>query len=437
LEDGIGARAASSDAADEDGDTAMRFFDGFTVDMSSTSIYYVSALFKGIAMVQFEDQYKGGAGTDQSSFKFGISEIGWDGSGTGGTGEGQFEVGKLPRWQSTTENDVGTTYNAGTKTYDTNTTYFLVAKIDAGTDEIFMKVYDETMSLDTSEVTVWDYADQTGASDYNQDAMTLWFSDHTPGEVDEIRVGETWQDVVPSTGPARPVLDIDVQNGNAVLSIVGLDAGSSNTMERAGDLGAVDPWAEVDTFVAQGSETNWTDSTALDQAFYRLQTYELPPMTFLDEDFESGASGWTEGGSGTEWALGTPTTGPGAANSGSNAYATNLDGNYENNTDRYLRSPAIDLTTASAAFVTWFEAYDLEPGYDYAYLNVLDTNLTVLASEIYTANGYGALSWTQRQMGLPDTVLGQPVILEFRLTADGFDPVALGWYIDDVVVREP
>jgi hypothetical protein len=61
----------------------------------------------------------------------------------------------------------------------------------------------------------------------------------------------------------------------------------------------------------------------------------------------------------------------------------------------------------------------------------------VLADNVYEANGYGALSWTQQEVALPGEALGQPIILEFRLEADAFDPVGLGWYIDDVVVREP
>jgi hypothetical protein len=102
-----------------------------------------------------------------------------------------------------------------------------------------------------------------------------------------------------------------------------------------------------------------------------------------------------------------------------------------------LRSPVIDLTDASAAVIEWYEAYDLEPAYDYGHVNVLDTNLAVIADNIYEANGYGALAWTRREVALADTVLGQPVILEFRLEADAFDPVGLGWYIDDVQVTEP
>jgi hypothetical protein len=85
----------------------------------------------------------------------------------------------------------------------------------------------------------------------------------------------------------------------------------------------------------------------------------------------------------------------------------------------------------------WHEAYDLEPDYDYGRVDILDTSYAVLADDVYVANGYGALSWTQQSLELPHTVLGRPIILEFRLEADAFDPTGLGWYIDDVTVREP
>jgi bacillopeptidase F len=188
--------------------------------------------------------------------------------------------------------------------------------------------------------------------------------------------------------------------------------------------------------MAQSSGTNWSEMIPGDAAAYRVNSYVSGPRTFLVEDFESGAPGWTEGGTGTAWELGAPTSGPGSAHSGANAYGTNLGGDYVNGTDRYLRSPVVDLTGTASAVIEWYESYDLEPAYDYGHLDVLDTNLSVIADNIYEANGYGALTWSRRVVSVPPGALGQPVILEFRLEADAFDPVGLGWYIDDVTVQE-
>lgn len=62
------------------------------------------------------------------------------------------------------------------------------------------------------------------------------------------------------------------------------------------------------------------------------------------EDFESGAGGWTAVGGGT-WALGTPAnTVINSASSGTNAWVTNLTGNYNANENSQVESPIFDLS---------------------------------------------------------------------------------------------
>ena len=61
------------------------------------------------------------------------------------------------------------------------------------------------------------------------------------------------------------------------------------------------------------------------------------------ETFDASDGGWT--GSGTSsWAWGKPTSGPGAAHSGTRVWATHLAGNYSLNENGYLVSPPIDLS---------------------------------------------------------------------------------------------
>ena len=65
------------------------------------------------------------------------------------------------------------------------------------------------------------------------------------------------------------------------------------------------------------------------------------------ETFDASDGGWT--GSGTvSWAWGKPTSGPGAAHSGSRVWATNLAGNYGDNENGDLISPVIDLSGTRA-----------------------------------------------------------------------------------------
>jgi hypothetical protein len=65
------------------------------------------------------------------------------------------------------------------------------------------------------------------------------------------------------------------------------------------------------------------------------------------EDFENGAGGWTTNNSGSDgWALGTPSTATlNTAASGSNAWVTNLNGNYSNNASYYLTSPIFNFAS--------------------------------------------------------------------------------------------
>jgi subtilisin-like proprotein convertase family protein len=63
------------------------------------------------------------------------------------------------------------------------------------------------------------------------------------------------------------------------------------------------------------------------------------------EDFENGAGGWVSGGTLDPWELGDPETAfIDTANSGINAWVTNLDGTYENSTAAYVESPCFDFS---------------------------------------------------------------------------------------------
>jgi len=67
------------------------------------------------------------------------------------------------------------------------------------------------------------------------------------------------------------------------------------------------------------------------------------------EDFETGTNGWTSGGVNSTWQFGDPETAfIDTANSGVNAWVTNLTGNYVINEDSYVESPCLDFSSLSA-----------------------------------------------------------------------------------------
>lgn len=167
-------------------------------------------------------------------------------------------------------------------------------------------------------------------------------------------------------------------------------------------------------------------------AFYRIALLPHPPI--FSEDFESGASGWTHGGSGDNWELGTPVNGPRRAFSGTKVYATSLTGNLEPYTDSWLHSPPINLTGLTRATLNLMEwrNVDPDPTFHGTVVNVLDAGTLAVLQTLSTQAG-GTTGYEARVLPLPAQVLGRSVILEFRVYCDNFDLLE-GWYLDDVKI---
>jgi len=172
--------------------------------------------------------------------------------------------------------------------------------------------------------------------------------------------------------------------------------------------------------------------------FYKLIAGPVPPVSILSEDFESGQGGWTfgsDGAAGTAWELGVPANGPGGANSLVNCFGTNLTSNYAIDANVWLRSPAIDLTTAGGATLNYFQYRDIEEGFDFGIISVLDAADDSLIAEIPGADS-AAFVWELVSKRLPAEALGKMIKIEFRLTSDEIE-VFPGWFIDDFEVTVP
>ncbi len=169
---------------------------------------------------------------------------------------------------------------------------------------------------------------------------------------------------------------------------------------------------------------------------------EKAAPAFFSEDFESGAAGWTpllnDDLGNTAWELGSPnaSTGPTTGAEGSlNAFTTNL-GDYGLDSDIALRSPVIDLSGGglTQATLTFQQFRDADTFGDFgtvrilrsadeSELGTLDPDLTMVDNE-----------WTQFSALLPDTALGESIILEFRFTSDNTPDSFSGWSIDNVEI---
>jgi len=195
-----------------------------------------------------------------------------------------------------------------------------------------------------------------------------------------------------------------------------------------------DPWSDLDGLNMQDlGDGNFTTTFAAPENAGFYQIVSLPPPPVFEDDFESGAPGWTHGGSQDEWELGTPTSGPNSAASGSNAYATDLDGNFEQNSDAWLLSPVIDLTEVPIANLTFSEFHQVDTDIEFhnVSVNVLDESGNLIEQVWVMAGATNA--WTNRSVRLAGANAGRKIRLEFRLVTDSVGEGA-GFYIDDVVV---
>ncbi|MCL4510263.1 MAG: T9SS type A sorting domain-containing protein [Bacteroidetes bacterium] len=148
------------------------------------------------------------------------------------------------------------------------------------------------------------------------------------------------------------------------------------------------------------------------------------------QNFDGVASGITETGS---WQIGSPTSGPMAAYSGSNCAATNLSGDYENNASDTLYLPPIALPTVSLGSSLWLsfqEWYELESTFDFGNV-IVSTDNGGSWIQIDSRSGTNS-SWTERDLSLT-SYAGQTVQIAFVLTSDGSNTYP-GWYIDDISV---
>jgi len=203
------------------------------------------------------------------------------------------------------------------------------------------------------------------------------------------------------------------------------------------------PFDSIAEVTADGDLTTFADPAPVaNNAFY--QVANVPPAPIFEEDFETGAAGWTTqdlGESGTEWELGKPTNGPGEAHSPTRAYGTGLAKDYDDYTDVYLVSPVIDLTGLDNARLEFWSYRDCEPAFegeltDWCQVEILDVDGEYLLDNPIWIRGGEAKQWRLEKAKIPAGALGQKIRLEFVFSSDGGQdngPQA-GWFIDDVAI---
>ena len=165
----------------------------------------------------------------------------------------------------------------------------------------------------------------------------------------------------------------------------------------------------------------------------------------FSDDFESGNTGWTSGGTRDDWELGDPngkSFDPSLAYSGSFVWGNDMgqgwrDGQYRSRADNYLISPAMDFSGYEAGYVTLSF---------YRWLSVQRGNRDQARIRINTGSGWQTIwqnlsnentvdsRWMLQLLDLSQWVLGySSVQIAFTLESNSSQQFG-GWNIDDVQV---
>ena len=146
---------------------------------------------------------------------------------------------------------------------------------------------------------------------------------------------------------------------------------------------------------------------------------------------------WTSSGNGTPWEFGAPTSGPGAANTGTNVAGTGLAGNYADGTAVQLRSPVIDPGETPRVKLEFWYYLEAAEGHG-GQISVLEADGTPIENleRLYLGVENDTTEWTQETLRLPKLEPARPFIIQFAFlsTDDGDPDNGTGWLIDDVRV---
>lgn len=172
--------------------------------------------------------------------------------------------------------------------------------------------------------------------------------------------------------------------------------------------------------------------------FFRVRRTAAPP--FLETSFEDGIGEWTVSGTGTQWEFGTPSSGPGVANTGTGVAITGLDEDYADGTMVQLRTPVIDPGETQRVKLVFSYYLEAATG-DGGQISLLESDGTLIENleELYLGGAEGnTADWTEVSLRLPELEPARPFIVQFAFLSaeDGNPDNGTGWLIDDVRISK-
>ena len=241
-------------------------------------------------------------------------------------------------------------------------------------------------------------------------------------------------------------------------SSIGVDAGAyiddiglhdeSDDPDGDGLLGVFDEYAVYgsDPFVSDTDGDGFDDGAEVSAGDDPLNPAVYPgspvltPGTLLDFESDDGGLATVR----TLWEHGAPSSGPGAAFSGSQLWATNLDGNFFNTAEEFLYLPRLDLSSSSAPTLTfrmWLETF-LSDGVSLQFFDLNTSTWSDLAAGQPAYDGTDEDNndaWTSFSGGFTDfsvplsNFAGAELRLRFRFIGSSV-VIDAGAYIDDIEI---
>ncbi len=147
-----------------------------------------------------------------------------------------------------------------------------------------------------------------------------------------------------------------------------------------------------------------------------------PFCSIYSDDVENGNQGWTTD---TPWAISTNQSA-----SPTHGWVDSPNGDYANNINISLTSPAINVTDTSSVEVNYMSYCDTEAGYDYGYFEVQFDNGSW--QQVKRCDNQAKWAAESHQVNVPANA--NELKLRFRLDSDGYITED-GWAIDDVNVK--
>jgi len=146
----------------------------------------------------------------------------------------------------------------------------------------------------------------------------------------------------------------------------------------------------------------------------------------LADSAENGFTRWSAGGTPATWQVVTN-----AYHSSSHSFADNASNAYGNNANNWmvLTNP-INTSTNPIVYLTYWQMYSTEAGYDYCYLETSNDNGTTWVT-VQSWNGANT-TWTQQAFDLTSYAAGSTQFkIRFRLQSDA-GVTGQGWHVDDI-----